>query len=125
VRESNPGHQAQKRCEILIRFLHAPLLAFEAKMRVQVSIVRGEHGKGLVHPPVLTKASILLAFSNAKKKSQAFVRNHTDRTDRAQRKMAQYEKSSPTATKYYGAPRPDILSPWRQLLSLPLPCHKH
>jgi hypothetical protein len=23
------------------------------------------------------------------------------------------------------APRPDILSPWRQLLTLPLPCHKH
>ncbi len=25
----------------------------------------------------------------------------------------------------HGAPRPDILSPWRQLLNLPLPCHKH
>ena len=26
---------------------------------------------------------------------------------------------------YHGAPRPDILSPWRQLLRLPIPCHVH
>jgi len=26
---------------------------------------------------------------------------------------------------HHGDPRPDILSPWRQLLNLPIPCHVH
>ena len=34
--------------------------------------------------------------------------------------MAKYEKTAP-----HGVPRRDIRSPWRQLLSLPLPCHVH
>ena len=38
----------------------------------------------------------------------------------SKKKRTKKMKSSPN-----GAPRPDIPSPWRQLLSLPLPCHKH
>ena len=34
--------------------------------------------------------------------------------------MAEYEKKV-----LHDAPRPDILSPWRRRLSLPIPCHVH
>jgi hypothetical protein len=36
------------------------------------------------------------------------------------KKWLSTKKSAP-----HGAPRPDILSPWRRLLSLPIPCHVH
>ena len=39
------------------------------------------------------------------------------------RKMVKYEKSFTTACT--ADPRPDILSPWRQLLSLLIPYHVH
>ena len=37
-----------------------------------------------------------------------------------QRKWLSMRKTAP-----HGAPRRDIRSPWRQLLSLPIPCHAH
>jgi hypothetical protein len=35
------------------------------------------------------------------------------------------ENGSVRKIVHHSAPRPDILSPWRQLLSLPMPCHVH
>jgi hypothetical protein len=51
-------------------------------------------------------------------KTQVTSHNTQHSESRVHKKMAKYKK-------LLSAPRPDILSPWRQLLSIPIPCHVH